>query len=79
MIEEINDSELKILEQEYINMLEPSLNVIRAYQTIEERLEQNKLITKKINEKKSNCPICNKKMRKDSITRHINTIHKTNN
>ena len=77
LLETVEDSELKILEQEYINMLEPTLNSQRAYRTEEERLEQHKLHTKKNNEKKSNCPICNKEMRKDTINRHIRNIHKS--
>ena len=79
LIEEVEDSELKILEQEYIKMLEPSLNVIRAYRTEEECLEQKLLDIKKQNQKKSNCPICNKEMLKKSIYRHINTFHKIDN
>ena len=69
IIETVDDSELKILEQEYINMLEPSLNSYRVYRTEEERLEYKK-------NWKSNCPICGKEMRKDHINRHIRNIHK---
>ena len=75
MIEEVEDSELKIIEQEYMDMLEPSLNTYRAFQTKKQRLEQQK----KQNEKKGNCPICNKEMRKNNINKHINTFHKTDN
>ena len=71
LIEEVDDTELVLLEQEYMNMLEPSLNCIRAFQTIEERLEQIRLK----NKKKSNCPICDKEMLKTNISRHIKTIH----
>ncbi len=72
IIEEVDNTELVLLEQEYINMLEPSLNIRRAYQTKEERLEQIRLQSNK----KSKCPICSKEMRKDSIKRHIRNIHK---
>ena len=75
LIEKVENDELLLLEQEYINMLEPSLNSQRAYRTIEEHKEQ----IKKQNQKKSNCPICNKEMLKNSINTHINKIHKTNN
>ena len=71
LIETVEDNELLLLEQEYIKMLEPSLNTNRAHRTNEEYLEQ----LKKQNNKKSNCPICNKKMLKKHINRHINTIH----
>ena len=72
IIEEVDDSELILLEQEYITMLEPSLNTRGAYQTIEERLEQKK----KYNNMKSNCPICDKLMIKKNINKHIRNIHK---
>ena len=71
LIEEIDDTELVLLEQEYITMLEPSLNSKRAYQTEEERLEQ-KLLDRK---KQSKCPICNKEMLKRNINQHIRNIH----
>ena len=76
LIEIVEDSELKILEQEYIKMLEPSLNTYRAFQTIEEYLAQKLLENKKQNQKKSNCPICNKEMYKRNINKHIRNIHK---
>ena len=75
LIEEVEDSELKIIEQEYMDMLEPSLNTYRAFQTKKQRLEQQK----KQNEKKGNCPICNKEMRKNNINKHINTFNKIDN
>ena len=67
LIETVDDNELVLLEQEYINMLEPTLNTRRAYQTEEELLEYNK--------KKSNCPICGKLMLKRHIKKHIRNIH----
>ena len=36
LIEEVENGELLLLEQEYIKMLEPSLNTYRAFQTIKE-------------------------------------------
>jgi hypothetical protein len=75
LLETVEDSELRILEQEYIKMLEPSLNTRRVFEIREERLEQHR----KQNQKKSNCPICNKEMRKHNINRHINTFHKIDN
>ena len=84
LIEEVDDSELRILEQEYMNKLKPSLNSYRAYQTKEERKEKMKEYNKKhhkinnpINNKiKSNCPICGKEMLKNNIKRHIRNNHK---
>ena len=75
LLETVDDSELRILEQEYITMLEPSLNSIRAFQTEEERLEQKLLDIKKQNNKKSNCPICGLEMIKKNINRHIRRFH----
>ena len=72
MIEEVEDSELKILEQEYMNKLKPTLNSQRAYQTIEELKEQ----IEKQNKKKINCPICDKLITKNYINQHIKNIHK---
>jgi hypothetical protein len=75
LIEEVDDTELRILEQEYIKMLEPSLNTRGAFQTIEEKKEQLILKNKKNNNIKSNCHICNKEMLKRSIKKHIGRIH----
>ena len=72
LIEEADNNELLLLEQKYINMLKPNLNVRKAFQTKEERLEYQK----KNNNKKINCSICNKEMLKTSIYRHINKKHK---
>lgn len=76
LIETVEDNELKILEQEYINMLEPSLNTYRANQTEEERIEQMRLHNKINNKKKSKCPECGLEMNKRSIKQHIKNIHK---
>jgi hypothetical protein len=70
-IEEVDDTELRILEQEYMNKLKPTLNIRRAYRTEEERLEYHK----KHNKIKSNCPICGKEMIKNILKRHIKNIH----
>ncbi len=67
LIETVDNENIRIKEQEYIKMLEPSLNTYKAYQTIEDRLEQNN--------KKSNCPICGNEMLKRNIKRHINITH----
>ena len=75
LIEEVDDNELKILEQEYINMLEPTLNSNRAYRTEEELKQQIRLNNKKHNNMKSNCPICNKKLLKKYINTHIKSQH----
>jgi hypothetical protein len=75
LIEEVNDSELVLLEQEYIKMLEPSLNAYRAYRTIEEYKKQIIKDHKKSNSKKNNCPICNKEMLQNNIKRHIKNNH----
>jgi hypothetical protein len=75
LLETVEDSKLRILEQEYINKLEPTLNTNRAYRTEEERIEQKRLDTKKHNNMKSNCPICNKEMLKNNIKRHNRIIH----
>jgi hypothetical protein len=71
LIEEVDDSELILIEQEYMNMLEPTLNTNRAYRTEEERLEYHK----KYHKIKSNCPICDKLMLKQNIKQHISRIH----
>ena len=71
LIEKVDNEERVLLEQEYITMLEPSLNSQRAIRTKQEKLEQ--ILLK--NKKKSNCPICNKEMLKNSINRHIRNIH----
>ena len=83
LIEEVDNSELRLLEQEYIKMLEPSLNTYRAFQTEEEKKEQKKEHNKKNNKKhnkinnkiKSNCPICNKQFIKRYIKSHIKSQH----
>jgi hypothetical protein len=75
LIETVEDSELLLLEQGFINLLEPSLNCKRAYRTEEERLEQKLLDIKKQNNKKSKCPICDKLMLKNNIKRHIRNNH----
>ena len=72
LIEEVDNNELVLLEQEYINMLEPSLNCKRAYRTIEDLKEQIRLK----NNKKSKCPICDKEMYNRNIKTHIKNIHK---
>ena len=67
LIETVENDELLLLEQEYIKMLEPTLNIRRAYQTEEEKIEYYK--------KKSKCPICDKLIIKKYIKTHIKNIH----
>ena len=71
LIEEVNNNELVLLEQEYINKLQPTLNTRGAYRTEEQKL----LDRKEHNNKKSKCPICGLEMLKTSINRHIKNIH----
>jgi len=71
LIEEVDDNELVLLEQEYIKMLEPSLNSYRAIRTEEEKIEYYKIN----NNKKSKCPICDKLMIKNNVKKHIRRIH----
>ena len=71
LIEEVNNNELVLLEQEYINKLQPTLNTRGAYRTEEEKIEYYK----KKSKWKSNCPICGLEMLKTSINRHIKNIH----
>ena len=71
IIEEVDDTELVLLEQEYIKMLEPSLNIRRVYQTIEEHKEQ----WKEHNNMKSKCPMCSKEMYNRNIKQHIKNNH----
>ena len=75
LIETVDDTELKILEQEYITMLEPTLNSQRAYTTIEERKKQKNLHNKKNNKKKSKCPECGKEMYNRNIKKHMKSKH----
>ena len=69
MIVEVKTDDLikedrEILEQCYIDLLEPTLNSKNAYGWDMER-------KKNYNSKKANCPHCNLEMRKDSIRRHL--------
>ena len=75
LIDEVDDSELVLLEQEYITMLEPTLNSQRAYTTIEERKKQKNLHNKKNNKKKSKCPECGKEMYNRNIKKHMKSKH----
>ena len=74
-LEEVDNENIRIKEQEYINKLKPTLNSNRAFQTEEEREEQKKKCNKIYYEKKSNCPICNKLLLKNYIKRHILRKH----
>ena len=70
-IEEVDNENSRIKEQEYINKLKPTLNTHRAYQTHEERQEQLRIK----NNKKTNCPICNKSFNKFYVKKHIQRKH----
>ena len=79
-----NKKELKILEQKYINELQPTLNTYRSYRTKEEiknrykeynenNKEKIKKLTKRGNDKKKikiNCEFCKKEMTIGNLYRH---------
>ena len=72
-----NKKELYIIEQDYINKLQPSLNMCKAYTTEEERKEKkkeynknNKEYNKKKNNEKGICEFCKKEMIKHNLYRH---------
>jgi hypothetical protein len=71
LIEEVDNDNIKIKEQEQIDLLNPILNSQKAFRTEEQLIEQKK----ECNNKKSNCPICNKELLKNNIHRHIRNIH----
>jgi hypothetical protein len=75
LIEIVDNENIFIKEQSYIDLLNPKINTNRAYQTEEQRIEQQKECNKKHNNIKSNCPICGKLMIKNNINRHIRDIH----
>jgi hypothetical protein len=77
LIETVDNENLTIKEQEYMDLLKPSLNTYRAFITEEQKIEQRKECNKKHNKIKSNCPICGMLMVKGNIKRHINNIHET--
>ena len=75
MIVEVNTDELTKderleLEQIYLDLLEPELNVKQAY-------IGRKEVAKKNNSKKSNCPHCGVEMLSRGIKRHIGRKHKS--
>ena len=67
LIEIVDNDNITIKEQEYIYLLNPTLNSQKAFRTEEQK--------KECNNKKSNCPICNKELLKNNIHRHIRNIH----
>lgn len=75
LLEKVDNENIRIKEQEYMNMLEPSLNRQRAFQTEEQKIEQKKECNKKHNKIKANCPICDKLLLKNYIKQHIRNIH----
>ena len=83
MIEEVDNENIFIKEQEYIDLLNPTINTRKAFRTEEQKKEYDNENGKKYYEKnknsiniKSNCPECGKEMFKNNINRHINNIHK---
>ena len=68
----ITKKELEMNEQHWKDLLKPHLNSINAYGYDIEIYKNNNKIR---NRKQSNCPHCNKEMRKDSINRHIKSQH----
>ena len=79
LIEIVDNENIKIKEQEYMDLLKPTLNHYRAFQTEEQKIEQKKEHKKEYNKIKANCPICNTEMLRGSIKKHINKIHKIDN
>ena len=71
LIETVDNDNITIKEQDYMDILQPSLNCQRAFRTEEQLIEQKK----ECNNRKIYCPICYKKMLKNSIQRHIRNIH----
>jgi hypothetical protein len=51
LIETVDNENIKIKEQEYIDLLQPSLNTYRAFRTEEQRIEENKEYMKEYNKK----------------------------
>tara|TARA_R110000850_G_scaffold81984_1_gene176215 strand:+ start:372 stop:782 length:411 start_codon:yes stop_codon:yes gene_type:complete len=58
--------ELNMVEQKYMNFFKPNLNQKKAYRSKEELI----LYDKNRHKKQTQCPHCNKCMRKDSLWRH---------
>jgi hypothetical protein len=52
VIEMVDNENIKIAEQKYIDLLQPSLNTYRAFRTEEQKIEQKKECDKKYKEKK---------------------------
>tara|TARA_R110002126_G_scaffold261232_2_gene404113 strand:+ start:2596 stop:3024 length:429 start_codon:yes stop_codon:yes gene_type:complete len=69
--DEIEEENRFIKEQEYMNIIKPTINERKAFQTKEEKKEQRK----DYNKKKTTCSICSKLMNKNCINRHIKNIH----
>jgi len=71
LIEKVNDSELVLIEQEYMNKLKPTLNKQRAFQTKEQLKEQTLILGRR----KINCPICGLNLLKNSLYYHMKHLH----
>ena len=75
VIEEVDNDNITIKEQSYIDLLNPTINTYRAFRTEEQRLTYDTERMKKRNKIKDNCPECGKEMIKNNINRHIRDIH----
>ena len=77
--DDITDDAVRLIEQEYINKFNPTLNGQRAYRTEDELREQKKNQAKKdnaiSNKIRINCPICDKNMLRTSLNNHKKNKH----
>jgi hypothetical protein len=73
--DEIEEEYRFIKEQQYINIIKPTINERKAFQTEEEKKEDTNKNSKDKISKKNKCSICGKEMLNKSINRHIKTIH----
>tara|TARA_R110000822_G_scaffold5528_2_gene23687 strand:+ start:1675 stop:2124 length:450 start_codon:yes stop_codon:yes gene_type:complete len=76
-LEEVDNKNIFIKEQEYINKLNPTLNTISSYRTEEEEKEyynNNKNKIHKRQTEKIKCELCNREMNKSNLSRHKKTM-----
>jgi hypothetical protein len=84
--DEIEEEYRFIKEQQYMNIIKPTINQRKAFQTEEEKKEQDRVGHKNYyknnkdkiseqNKKTIKCNLCNKELRKTSLNRHIKTQH----
>jgi hypothetical protein len=85
-VEVENITELRLLEQSYMNKLRPELNLFKAIRTNEDNridscirqqkyTKKNKEKLKSVRSEIINCPICNIQISKGCLTRHKNRKH----